>query len=408
MNVPEQIPQSHYWDLASVAAIIINNSGIYNRRRLEYSVYGIWNAALNRIALDLSLLPQFTFPFIVIPQYGIYRNITDASPPGSFLFNADHDANTSSQTEADQTARGVSVDFGLAFPCYMGVRDSERTVRVDLLWRRISAFFWPTRNLQLLYLLLPILVELKRAPTRHPETAQEFVNDLASLIEEAQTQGRYQAHCLFSNVRYGRQKKVIHIAGSGEYWSWREFTRSHFAEEKAVFNFNRYLEWMSDQKAVDDDQNAASDLDNPDDAIEDELVAPETAAGTLASRLKEAANAASTRTRSARAARRAETRDAHQQAAQTPPDPNVNAPMFSDDILNAAAFSVKVAQLKISHPFMQNIDEPEQRDVSKSVSNYYGYSGVMRLGTPVSDKHIAIIVGMVATEASIVLQDIGA
>ncbi|KAI5835227.1 hypothetical protein K523DRAFT_411721 [Schizophyllum commune Tattone D] len=389
--------QSLHWTRASLVALIINHSGVYNRRRLEYIIYGLWNSPLHDISFRLS--SQFPMPFVVIPQYGIFRNPQDAINPGARLLDprllntyANEDAaDMSAQTQADDAARGVAVDFAIAFPCHMALR--QGTGPIDRLFNMITTVLWRYRAFQLLYLLIPVLVELKRGPTRHPADALEFVTDLHNLISEAKTQGRYQAHCLFSNVRYGHQKTVIHIAGSAEFWCWREYKREEFAREQAMFSFQDYTAFMEWAQAADDTVNAGTTPDELDDAIEDELVEPGQALETLEARM--AAIAA----RDQRAVRRSANRDIRLQASQQLPNYDPDELIFPDETLDAAAYFINIdaSHYLVSHPFTQAMDNLVERTD--------GYSGIMRLGTPVSNKHLEMIMQKVASETSAVLQD---
>lgn len=72
-----------------------------------------------------------------------------------------------------------------------------------------------------------ILEERKRAPTRHPKDLEEHVQSIDSTLSTAQGQVLTQARILFSSPRFSDQDLVILLATTGEYYRIAVLQRDH-------------------------------------------------------------------------------------------------------------------------------------------------------------------------------------
>jgi hypothetical protein len=175
----------------------------WNPRRLEYHFYGIWNRVFSHLTDDQETL-------IIIPQSLIYyvdspRNIADISI-GTF---------------AEPDANDIVPDFAVAHVHYSW---RQRVHTPDDL---ASLVLWDAMIVQ--YVGIPILVEVKRPPSRNLKGV-DFQAALSSYLNDAIADLERQASHLFADHTRASQKSVILIGCSGEWWRWRVATRDDFQE----------------------------------------------------------------------------------------------------------------------------------------------------------------------------------
>jgi hypothetical protein len=76
---------------------------------------------------------------------------------------------------------------------------------------------------------VPILEERKRGPTRHPKDLEEYCLSISGPLDEAKSQVTTQAGILFSSPRFLDQNIVILLATAGEYYRIAVLKRDHDA-----------------------------------------------------------------------------------------------------------------------------------------------------------------------------------
>jgi len=76
---------------------------------------------------------------------------------------------------------------------------------------------------------VPLLEEKKRPPTRHPRDLDAHFWSIVSALDGAQSQVTTQAKILFSSPRFATQDLVVLVASSGEYYRLAVLSRGHRA-----------------------------------------------------------------------------------------------------------------------------------------------------------------------------------
>ncbi|KAF9258281.1 hypothetical protein L218DRAFT_1080517 [Marasmius fiardii PR-910] len=245
--------------LTTLIAITFAHSYTFNPRRLEHFLYGPWSVILNK------LISKHSSVLIPAPQYPIY--VSSQSLPTS---------NDPDKTIPDSTAVGVYVDHAVILPhlsLLPQLKDSKSTGSTTL-----SAFlesisepvvydsheWWPKVTIDTVE--VPIMVELKRPPTRSPKTIGQFYRQLETLMRLATKQAMEQASCLFSCFTYRNQQQVILIAGAGNWWSCRLVTRKSKDLRRKAFNIDRYK--PTDYRVGELDGDDGDDVDPEDELPE--------------------------------------------------------------------------------------------------------------------------------------------
>ncbi|KAJ3912794.1 hypothetical protein F5877DRAFT_72096 [Lentinula edodes] len=216
-----------------VAASALANSVTFNPRRTEDTTYGIWTSVL--VALTESSRATYTrkgqVSLLINPQYNIYisKKSDEAALAGP---------NTSLQTEPDLLGKsnGVYTDIAVLrlgievlpertqHPTRLTEKDAKKPF-LSFIEDLGTRFFphrrvWVTRNTT-----VSILIELKPPPTRKPIHVQHFYQNLQNLLGAAQVQVERQALCLMCTRRFAKQNSVLLIAGAGDWWRCRLYTR---------------------------------------------------------------------------------------------------------------------------------------------------------------------------------------
>ncbi|KAJ8482992.1 hypothetical protein ONZ45_g14760 [Pleurotus djamor] len=226
-----------------IVSIVYSLSSKYNVRRLEDSSYATWNAILFR------LCQKHPDVFLICPQYGLYVSPKDPT-------NADTSFD-SYQTTADNQASGVYVDNSIILPT-LALREGSvvATVRAYLGSILTERPWAAERTLRVRKACVPVLVEEKRPPPRHCNI-KVYLTQVVSSLDEAQTQAETQAGCLFSMRKFGHQDRVILVAATGGWWSFRVERRD--AEPNALFNLGQYLSHLRENAQNEDRDDYAAD-----------------------------------------------------------------------------------------------------------------------------------------------------
>ncbi len=126
-------------------------------------------------------------------------------------------ADDSFVTMPDSEARGVYIDLALISPVLTLIEDnsSSRSTTLHDFFQVLSPFYLPHPNRVWMteYTLVPLLIELKPPPTRHPK-------DILSFLKQ----------CLMCSPKFALQNEVILIAVAGDWWMCRTFTRDEAAD----------------------------------------------------------------------------------------------------------------------------------------------------------------------------------
>ncbi|KAJ3888079.1 hypothetical protein GG344DRAFT_80096 [Lentinula edodes] len=216
-----------------VAASALANSAVFNPRRTEDTTYGIWTSVL--IALTESSRATYTLKgqvsLLINPQYNIY--ISKQSDEAALA-----DPNTSLQTEPDLLGKsnGVYTDIAvlrlglkvLPERTQHHTRQTDKDAKKPFLSfiKDLGHHFFPHRRVWVTRdTTISILMELKPPPTRTPKNIQNFYYNLHNLLEAAQVQVERQALCMMCTRRFAKQNSVLLIAGAGDWWCCRSYTR---------------------------------------------------------------------------------------------------------------------------------------------------------------------------------------
>ncbi|KAF9497002.1 hypothetical protein BDN71DRAFT_658434 [Pleurotus eryngii] len=243
---------SKFWRTAVLLPLSFLLSTIFNARRLEDSSYALWSALL------LQLCDTKLDVFIICPQYALY-----VSPKAKFRPD---DSFSSTLTAADNQAKGVVVDNCLIIPEIRLTRPS-----VGSLTEYLASFF-TTRpsfleiDVRTTNATVPIIVEQKRPPSRHPLSIYTYYRQIQNLLEKARSQAWDQGACLFSMPKFARQNRVMLIGASGAWWRFCLVSRPD--TKRMVFDIDRYKDNHGDT-SEGEPKSAASDDDENDDEGEE-------------------------------------------------------------------------------------------------------------------------------------------
>ncbi len=195
--------------IVTMLSLALIHSMIYNSRRLETIGYALSIAFLQQlIAGDEDI-------FLICPQFPLYVSPRDEEPSPDV-------------TMPDPEAKGVYVDHVLLLP-----RASQTEGNLDLSQAFSRAHnqgnrkLW--RSLHVSSLEIPLLEEKKRPPTRHPRDLEAHVWSILAALDAAQSQIATQAKILFSSPRFATQNLVVLVASSGEYYRLAVLSRGHHA-----------------------------------------------------------------------------------------------------------------------------------------------------------------------------------
>ncbi|KAF4607532.1 hypothetical protein EYR38_001604 [Pleurotus pulmonarius] len=248
---------SKFWRTAVLLPLSFLLSTIFNIRRLEDSSYALWSALL------LQLCDNRLDIFIICPQYALY-----VSPKAKFRPD---DSFSSTLTEADNQAKGVVVDNCLIIPEIRLARPPVGTEDPSL--TKYLASFFITQpsflevNVRTTNATVPIIVEQKRPPSRHPLNIYTYFRQIQNLLEKAQSQAWDQGNCLFSMPKFARQNRVMLIGASGAWWQFCLVPRPE--TETMVFDIENY-HIQAAEVVEDDEDDEGDDEDDEGDDEDDE------------------------------------------------------------------------------------------------------------------------------------------
>jgi len=197
-------------------SLALIHSMVYNSRRLETIGYALSIVFLQQlIAGDEDI-------FLICPQFPLYVSPRDEEP-------------TPDMTMPDSEAKGVYVDHVLLLP-----HASQTKGNLKLSQAFSQAHSQRNRNLwsslQITFLEVPLLEEKKRPPTRHPRDLDTHVLSILEALDAARSQVTTQAKILFSSPRFATQNLVILVASSGEYYRLAVLSRGHRALARVPSN----------------------------------------------------------------------------------------------------------------------------------------------------------------------------
>ncbi|KAJ3745029.1 hypothetical protein DFH05DRAFT_1382705, partial [Lentinula detonsa] len=201
----------------------------FNRRRTEDSTHPLWSLILYKLCgTNLGrLLPT--------PQFRLYIS-PKISDPNKTLSGA---------------ALEVIPDFCILL--YSAQPVKPQTFLAQILQQITTSFLPSPHTVRISSLSIPLLVELKRPISRNCVDLKELMSQLTSSMLNARRQVMAQALCLFSISSYHRQDKVILIAGVGEWWSFRQVSRSDFKGK--IFQDRQYSELLQVKENEKEDTN---------------------------------------------------------------------------------------------------------------------------------------------------------
>ncbi|KAG9219879.1 hypothetical protein CCMSSC00406_0009626 [Pleurotus cornucopiae] len=241
---------SDFWATAVLLPLTFLLSMLFNVRRTEDSSYGLWSALLLQLCgnrLDI---------FVLCPQYRLYVPRHPNNQPA--------DADTSMITTSDGQARGVIVDHSLILPEIQPVHWGNLFKYLTHLFQSPQPSF-SEFDVRTINATVPVIVEQKRPPSRHPKDILSYYEQLGKLLRAAADQATDQAVCLFSMLNYGHQQEVILIAATGAWWQFRLSRRGDTGDP---FIYEDYalkcmLTEMEEEKEDVEDAHDANDLMHP-------------------------------------------------------------------------------------------------------------------------------------------------
>ncbi|KAG9219857.1 hypothetical protein CCMSSC00406_0009604 [Pleurotus cornucopiae] len=350
-------------------------STIFNVRRTENSSYALWTTLLLRlcdIRLDV---------FIICPQYGLY-----VSPKQNFRPN---ESTSSTRTQSDSKAKGVFVDNCLILPeIHLTRPPSEKSLSLleyfgSFFKTRYSSF--SEVDIRTVNATVPIIVEQKRPPSRHPDNIRAHCLDILLLLQRATSQALSQAECLFSMPKFGCQKQVMLIGASGSWWQFCLLEREKSSPE---FDFAYYTQEFLEET----DEEGADEDGSPDNGL-DVITSPDKAAAAR-KEYDEAERAAmeAAKEREGRRARRDRIKEGHQSYSD-PTEVLKNliqatgpGPYTLDDLDKCSKLMSAVTKKK-PVAFVHKFDD----DLRANDPRLAHWTLPMQLGTPISDKYMAFI-----------------
>ncbi|KAH8102992.1 hypothetical protein BXZ70DRAFT_1006169 [Cristinia sonorae] len=272
------------WDknLTASLSVAINlaYSHIYNERRMElplYGAYGLFSSLLcPATQSQINSQTKVTETTLAFPQWPLYRRSNeDVLKPDD----------ASIRTSPDKYAKGVLVDFALLCvetklkPEFknpynalnmISKSSTSRTRKID--YGKFLFETPPYVTTRVINVTVPLLLEVKRSPSRNPKSVGVWALQLEKLLQAAQAQVMQQATCLFSSVKYWKQSRVLIVAAAGEWWSWAIVGRRWFSSD-TVFNFPTFVAEV--ERANDIVKTVAESVQDDierhgDDAVEEE------------------------------------------------------------------------------------------------------------------------------------------
>ena len=226
-----------------ILSLSFSYSRRWNSRRLEHHCYAIWNAVLTHLTEDQAAL-------LVIPQFVVW-----------FVDRPKHAPDISFRTVAEQDAQERIPDFVVAH-----ISAHPRPSPLNL--RRLQDF----RNLEVHLVNLPILIEVKRFPSRR-QSRRAFKDALMSKFHMAALDLDLQASYLFRSDTYMHQKQVILVACVGEWWRWKVAERDAppRSESERVNDKDEDDEGEDEDECDSDEEDEDKDKDEGEDKDEVEV-----------------------------------------------------------------------------------------------------------------------------------------
>ena len=227
-------------------AIIFAYSHISNSRNTEDHWYALWDRVLaDLVADECRLLP--------VPQFVLWY--VESNPPDR------PDREDSQDAGGDEEAGNTTIDSILSVASTVPQKSARELVPDFVVVRTMTRRNVKPRKLK--YAGIPILVEVKRLPTRvedmnHPT----FVRDLSHQILLAKNGLLSQAAYLFHN--FPRQKSVVLIACSGVWWSCRIVTRDDVEDASNIIPTDS----DDEEDEIDVEEDGLDDSD--DEALSDD------------------------------------------------------------------------------------------------------------------------------------------
>jgi hypothetical protein len=370
-----------------------------NPRNLEHYIYTYWTGDIADLIIEGKL--KWT---VIAPQFPVYVSPKGPPPPPP---NPDASFGTGI-TEADGEAQGVYVDIAIVMPTVQP-RNLEDLGTTTQLTNKVSLHDFMEADLpSMLPGISPrclwvsglesyLLGELKPGPTRHPSSIAAFIKRLEKLLKEGHKQAEEQGLCLFSSWRFATQNEVILLAGAGEYYKLA-FVNREWAE--SVLKGKSYdPETLMDLKTANEDDFGADDCERADEVNAEDWTegqAEDMYGGPLnalqrqkklsfwerdlqrlrAEREKqEAEREKQIKARKARHDERDRKRQAHEDALEVLPNPDLTAPIFTDAQLDAAGAVFE------SHSPKDFFDKPTSE---KPVQ----WTKILRLGSELSNQYM--------------------
>ncbi|KAF6743152.1 hypothetical protein DFP72DRAFT_828906 [Ephemerocybe angulata] len=196
----------------------------FNIRSTEDGTHPLWNAVLIHLCqgnLD-RLLPT--------PQYRIWAfkayssNHTTSAPPGSVF-----------EVIPDFVIILTILEFRLERLPWLQRYRPGRNEETPPMERpsSMSSFLDGLRSLvfpmwiavRVKGVVIPVLTELKKPISRHPDSPHAQVTEIIEQLDAAKIQVALQAKCLFKSDLYLGQKEVMVIAATADFWTFRWVAR---------------------------------------------------------------------------------------------------------------------------------------------------------------------------------------
>ncbi|KAJ7023539.1 hypothetical protein C8F04DRAFT_1134201 [Mycena alexandri] len=364
-------------ELHRILGLAICHSTTIDPRRMEHYNYTYWTADVAALIVRGHLKHC-----LLAPQFPIY-----ISPKEPFLADT---SIGSARTMADGDAEGVYVDIAIVMPVVqpryvqqLGALSEElenkslHSFFEDLLPEQLEEL--SPRCLWVSGLEAPVIVELKRGATRHAEKIDAFYHDLNLLLGRGMLQAEAQGLCLFSSWRFATQRRVVLLAGAGEYYTIRLVTRDWAADELGDDPYSAEgLKVVKGLRGDDYDDDDDDDSDNADDDDDDDWTE-----GRVDEMYGSPLNALERQKklnaeRDIRAAKRAAQREQYFAALATPPAADRTVPLFADEALDAV------------HPG-GDLFESRPPEHYFAPGGTEAWSGVLRLGSERSNAYMAKI-----------------
>jgi hypothetical protein len=358
--------------IAIVLSMAVLSSMRFNPRRLEAFGYSLG------VLFFQVLIAGYEDVFFICPQFPIY-----VSPKDS---NLDPD-----KTMPDPKARGVYVDTALVLARCTSVRTGTRdSIAATFANRHRDRDF---SEIDVTSMEVPILEERKRAPTRHPKDLEDCFSSLDTALDRAQRQVLSQARILFSSRRFAEQELVILLATAGQYYRIAVLRRDHGVFGKVPNEFDV-------ENVLDAQEKDCDDLGEDSDDYLSELI--------LSSTIVQEREQIPEMFRQQEEKRQSATSDALNNAQnealpdherQRPSSDQTAPPVFKDGLIESF---YKLSRLSTDeyHRYPQFF-EPKSR-ANETIDSFARirdphdrtkvvFTGVIRVGSPVSDRFVQMI-----------------